>query len=194
MGESRLCGYCRVAGHTMPNCPTVKDERTRILTHTPQQRLETIKALGKLGLGIGAMIQKDGFYDPAHVGVIDNFDWLENAQFAEFRNIKYSKRVKTDYLFTDANFTYRRIYMRYVAMGNGSAMHRNLGLNLSSILNDPKQLYNTSYDKDWKLVNPSHDIDFDPDILVRNILVPPRLRLRKDETDKQRGYMPIIKP
>ena len=192
MNEGRLCGYCRQPGHMMRKCPTVLEERHLILKHTPEQRLATVKALAKLGLGIGAMIQRREWYEPEHIGIIDNYNWLTNANFIETRPIKYSKRVRITPLFVNESFGYRRIHLQYVGMGNGSAAHKNLGIYISRALAASEGRHIDGYENDYTIVAPSNTLDFDPSILVENVNMPARLRFSDEKEKVFRGIMPAL--
>jgi len=192
MNEGRLCGYCRQPGHMMRKCPTVLEERQLILKHTPEQRLVTVKALAKIGLGIGAMIQRREWYEPAHIGIIDNYDWLTKANFIETRPIKYSKRVRIIPLFVNESFGYRRIHLQYVGMGNGSAGHKNLGIYISRALAAIEGRHVDGYENDYTIVAPSNTLDFDPSILVENVIMPARLCFSDEKEKVFRGIMPAL--
>ena len=192
MNEGRLCGYCRQPGHMMRKCPTVLEERQLVLKHTPEQRLVTVKALAKIGLGIGAMIQRREWYEPAHIGIIDNYDWLTKANFIETRPIKYSKRVRIIPLFVNESFGYRRIHLQYVGMGNGSAGHKNLGIYISRALAAIEGRHVDGYENDYTIVAPSNTLDFDPSILVENVIMPARLCFSDEKEKVFRGIMPAL--
>ena len=192
MNEGRLCGYCRQPGHMMRKCPTVLEERQLILKHTPEQRLVTVKALAKIGLGIGAMIQRREWYEPAHIGIIDNYDWLTKANFIETRPIKYSKRVRIIPLFVNESFGYRRIHLQYVGMGNGSAGHKNLGIYISRALAAIEGRHVDGYENDYTIVAPSNTLDFDPSILVEDVKMPSRLCFSDEKVKVFRGIMPAL--
>ena len=192
MNEGRLCGYCRQPGHMMRKCPTVLEERQLILKHTPEQRLVTVKALAKIGLGLGAMIQRREWYEPEHIGIIDNYNWLINANFIETRPIKYSKRVRITPLFVNESFGYRRIHLQYVGMGNGSAGHKNLGIYLSRALAAIEGRHVDGYENDYTIVAPSNTLDFDPSILVENVIMPARLCFSDEKEKVFRGIMPAL--
>lgn len=190
MNEGRLCGYCRQPGHMMRKCPTVLEERHLILKHTPEQRLVAIRSLAKVGLGIGAMIQRREWYEPAHIGIIDNYDWISNANFIETKQIKYSKRVRVTPLFVESSYGYRSIHVRYVAMGNGSAGHKNASIYISRLIAQLEGRHVDGYETDIAISAPSNTLEFDPSILVENVNMPNRLRF-SDEKDKVfRGIMP----
>ena len=192
MNEGRLCGYCRQPGHMMRKCPTVLEERQLILKHTPEQRLVTVKALAKIGLGIGAMIQRREWYEPEHIGIIDNYDWLTKANFIETRPIKYSKRVRIIPLFVNESFGYRRIHLQYVGMGNGSAGHKNLGIYISRALAASEGRHIDGYENDYTIVAPSNTLDFDPSILVEDVKMPSRLCFSDEKVKVFRGIMPAL--
>ena len=192
--SDRLCGYCRQPGHILRKCPTVLEERHLILKHTPEQRLVAVKALAKIGLGIGAMIQRREWYEPEHIGIINNYNWLVNANFIETRPIKYSKRVRITPLFTETSFGYRRIHLEYVAMGNGSAGHKNVGVYLSRPLAATEGRVVDGYENDFTIVAPSNTLEFDPEILVQSVNMPNRLRFSDEKEKVFRGIMPPWTP
>lgn len=194
MNEGRLCGYCRQPGHMMRKCPTVLEERNNILKHTPQQRLVAIQSLAKLGLGIGAMIQRRDWYESEHVGVINSFEWLKHAGFHEVKNIKYSKRVRVIPLRVTDDYGYRRLNLQYVAMGNGKAEFKNAGVHISRNLAALEGRVRDGYDDDFIIVSPSYVIEFDPEILVENVQMPRRLCFSGELENGgfMRGIMPSI--
>ena len=191
----RLCGYCRVPGHRRPECPTFLEERKLVLEHTPKQRLETLRALKKIGLGIGALVTLKDWYTGAEtLGMIKDFNFLTRANFMEHKQVKYSKRVRLSPLLVDKDYGYRRVHVEFLSMGGGGADLRNVGLNLTTLL---RMIDNSSIQPDllaerFKMENPSEVIEFDPQILVRDVQMPRRLCLTKRE--ESYNYLTGIMP
>ncbi len=190
--SERLCGYCRNVGHRKPDCPLFAEQRNEVLTHTPIQRLALINALGKLGLGIGAMFKIQQWYDKSeYIGMIKDFDFVKDANFIEARNIRCTSKVVLKQLDVNKDFMYRRVYVRYLKMGNGSAEDSNMGLCISEELAAAANGRSVLTHDKYELVSPSNDIDFDPSVLVKNISMPRRLCLTK-ELHNMHGFTGIM--
>jgi hypothetical protein len=195
--SDRLCGYCRAPGHRKPECPEVKEQRHLLLTHTPKQRLELMRALAKLGLGVGSMFRgRDYYNDCEYIGTIQNFDFVADCNFIEAKNVRYSKKVRLSTLDIHKDFIYRRIYIRYLHMAAGSTSYRNLALCVTQALHEAvgapdRDMYRAAFPQDFNLFSPSDVIDYDDEILVRGIAMPKRLR-STNETEYMRGYAPIV--
>lgn len=191
----RLCGYCRQPGHRRPECSTLLEERKLVLEHTPKQRLETLRALKKIGLGIGALVTLKDWYTGAEtLGMIKDFNFLTRANFMEHKQVKYSKRVKLSPLIVEKDYGYRRVHIEFLSMGGGGADLRNVGLNITTLL---RMIDNSSIQPDllaerFKMENPSEVIEFDPQILVRDVQMPRRLCLTKRE--ESHNYLTGIMP
>jgi len=191
----RLCGYCRQPGHRRPECPTLLEERKLVLEHTPKQRLETIRALKKIGLGIGALVTlKDWYTGNESLGMIKDYNFIRNANFMEHKQVKYSKRVKLMPLYVEKDYGYRRVHVEFLSMGGGGADLRNVGLNITTLLRilDNPSVHQDPLTDRFKMENPSQVIEFDPQILVQNIQMPRRLCLSKRE--ESYNYLTGIMP
>jgi hypothetical protein len=193
MAENRQCGYCRNPGHRRPDCPFFLEQRQHVLTHTPKQRKELIESLGKIGLGIGALVKVDSTWDGEYLGLVKDFDWIRNMNFMDTKNIKYSKQVKLVPLDIKKDYVYRAIHAEVVLMGQGSAQQRNIRVRISNEISKANGVDMSGWAQEsfLKIVSPSHDIEYDPDILVSHITMPRRL-LKTGEKDYQghRGIMP----
>ena len=198
MSESRLCGYCRQPGHRKPVCPTMHEQRNLVLTHTPKERKRLLQYLGRLGLGNGALVGFDANYWDTprvnNIGIIHDFGWVSDCNFMDVRNIKYSKQVVLTPRDLRKDYEYRSIHVQYMETGSGITENRNLGIRISRNIQmlentcDPKQW---AWDKQyWSVLSPSHEVDYDPGILVRNIHMPRRLLLAGENEYNVRGIMP----
>jgi hypothetical protein len=154
-----------------------------------------IETLAKCGLGIGAMIKisSDFYWEDSSqmfIGLIQDFEWVSNCNFIEAKNLKYSKQVRLTSLNVLEDFNYRRIHMRYLRMGNGSANEFNLSLAISRYI---KGEVDRSLDRKFEVSCPSHDIDYNPEVLVRDIVIPDRLLTNEEKKrgiSRVHGYMP----
>jgi hypothetical protein len=184
-------------GHCRPECLEVHQQRNLILTHTPLQRLELIRALGRLGFGLGAMFRGKEYYnDGEFIGTVCNFDFVTACNFVESKNMRYSKKVRLNTLCVEKDYIYRRIYMRYLHMSGGTTSERNLSISVTQALLDAanapeRDAYRQAYAQDIQLFAPSNDIEFDEEILIRDICMPKRLLLGKENT-YMKGIMPTI--
>ena len=195
MAENRQCGYCRTAGHRRPDCPLLAEHRTHVLTHTPKERKAYIDAMGKIGLGIGAIMKIDeyGFRNHEAIALIRDFDFIANCNFMDYRNIKYSKQIRLDPLYVAEDFIYRGIYTAVLCMGDGKAIERNIRIAITKELNKLNgKLQSNMYDYHnlLEISSPSHDIEYDPELLVKNIAMPRRLLLSGELEHGHRGIMP----
>ena len=195
MAENRQCGYCRTAGHRRPDCPLLKEHRTLVLTHVPKERKAFIEAMGKIGLGIGAILKTEDYSFRSHeaIALVRDFDFIQNCNFMEWRNIKYSKQIRLDPLKIDEDFIYRGVHVAVLCMGEGKAIERNMRINITKELNKLNgKLQPNMYDYHnlLDIQSPSHDIDYDPEILVKNIHMPRRLLLSGEQEYGHIGIMP----
>lgn len=192
--SDRLCGYCRQPGHRRPDCPEFNESRNLVLAHTPQQRKLLIESLGKIGLGIGAMMKVNLYHEGEHIALVKDFDWVQHCNFIDTKYIRYSKRVKVNPQYVEKDFTYRGLYMEALVMGNGSAQQRNIRIYISNELLkfNGKHITDLLYmEERWAdIVAPSHDIEYDPEILVTNINMPRRLLRTGEGEYNHRGIMP----
>lgn len=192
--SERLCGYCRQSGHRRPDCPEFNGQRSTILTHTPQQRKVLIESLGKIGLGIGAMIKISSSYDGERIALIKDYDWVRYCNFIDSKSLRYSKKVKLEQRFVDRDFTYRAISVGILSMGNGFAEERSMRVHITHELR--KANNERTDDSEWmqdrwlNIVAPSYDIDYDPKILVEKVDMPSRLILKGESLLGVTGIMP----
>lgn len=100
---SRHCGYCRLAGHTLPSCPERLMERRRVVAHNVRERQHFAQMLMDRGMGNGAMLRVSWGY-PLHqtIGMMMEVEKLiVQPQFVAFGKVKYSKRSMQDYRTCD---------------------------------------------------------------------------------------------
>lgn len=198
--SERLCGYCRNVGHRKPDCPDFLGHRNTILTHTPKQRKALIEGLARLGLGNGALLRVQDYWHPdrVHLCIVNSFDWVEHCSFINERNVKYSKRVRLDELIIEENYINRQIQMRVLKLSGGTE-EINVGVPISRMLKrlqDPNSVYPEEdyFNKiAFSIDSPSYDCDYDPQVLVKNIFMPQRLRIGKEKdayNTKITGIMP----
>lgn len=190
--QTRQCGYCRGEGHRKPECPLFLEQRQQVLTHTPAQRKALIEGLGAIGLGIGAMFKTEDWYNNSEsIGMIKDFSFVEHTNFFESKTVKYSKQVRLKPLTILDDYIYRRVYIQYLRTGDGSTQMRNIGISMTRSLaalragQDP-----FAYNHGFAMLSPSHEIDYDPEILIKGITMPRRLCLTK-ELHNQSGFMGI---
>lgn len=197
--SDRLCGYCRAPGHRKPDCTSFNEERKLVLTHTPQQRKRLIEAFGEVGLGIGALIRIEDYYSPERslIGFVRDFDWVRFCSFMNAKHLKYSKRVKLDPLFVDKNYEFRSVHASVVAMGNGIAEERRIGIPISRLLKRKSQpnyheLENRNYMDPLRftITDPSYDVEFNHETLTNSIVMPRRLLIGREQ-EHMKGYLPI---
>lgn len=189
--SDRLCGYCREAGHNKSNCPMMDEQRNAILSHTPIQRWKVINRLHEMGLGPGAMIRYRlsrlyGF-GSSHdfLAFMNGWDWIGDTHFHQAQNVRNTKRCRVTYLDVDRDYKYKRLYIPFLLMGDGSGAVHNVGVMLEETKED-------SYwsNKCFDIVSPVHHSDWDPELLVKNIVMPGRLRRNGESIDGMRGVMP----
>lgn len=196
MAETRKCGYCMQPGHRKPACPMFAEQRHKVLTHTPIQRKELIATLGRMGLGNGALISIPERYggDKRLIGIVHNFDWVSNCNFMDHRCIKYTKQVRLDERTLEADYEYRNIHMTFLETGSGSMTERNLGIRISRhirIMNGAVAPNTYAWDPPvWKIESPSYETDYDPEILVMDVVMPRRLLIGNEQEYHMRGIMP----
>jgi len=198
--SDRLCGYCRQLGHRKPDCPDFLGHRNTVLTHTPKQRKALIEGLARLGLGNGALLRVKDYWhlDRVHLCIVNNFNWVEGCSFITERNIKYSKRVRLEERFVESDFISRQIQMSVLKL-NGGAEEINVGVPVSRMLmrfQDPNSVPPEEHYFNkiaFSIDAPSYDCDYDPQVLVKDVFMPQRLRVgkEKDAYDaKLTGIMP----
>lgn len=194
MAETRQCGYCRTAGHRRPACPKLHEARNLVLSHTPRERKRLLDMLGKLGFGNGAMIKFDGGWNRDQIGLIYDFEWVSNCSFIDTRYVKYSKQVVIDTRNIEKDYYYRSLHVSILATGDGISKQSNLGMRISRHIDIFNGKPNKAWDWEqpsWQLVVPSHEVDYDPEVLVKGIHMPRRLLLGNEQEYNHRGIMPI---
>lgn len=197
--SERLCGYCRVMGHRKPDCPEFKSQRELVLTHNPKQRKILIESFAKVGMGIGALLRVQDFWNlqKYKLCMVKDFEWVSNCSFIEARNLKYSKRVRLDTRFVEDGFISRSVHANLIAF-DGGAEDVGVSVPISRMLmrqRDPnsvqpeREFYNRM---NFTIEVPSHDIDYDPEVLVRRVTMPHRLLLGGENklVNYVRGIMP----
>jgi hypothetical protein len=195
MAENRQCGYCRAAGHRRPDCPVLHEHRNLVLTHTPKQRKELIEALGRIGLGNGGMFKNDdwAFTNRETIAMIRDFNFVQECNFIETKNVKYSKQVRIDPLNVSEHYVYRGVYVRVLVMGDGKALERNMRIAITRELNKLNGTLNQTswaFDGLLEIAAPCHEVDYDPEILITNVTMPRRLLLSGEKEYGHTGIMP----
>ena len=196
----RLCGYCRQLGHRKPECPDFLQHRNTVLTHTPKQRKALIEAFGNIGLGVGALLRVEDYWKPDKykLCMVKDFDWVQSCNFIDVRNVKYSKRVRLDERHVEADYTSRSVHASLIAFDNG-AEEIGVSVPITRLLmrhRNPNSVSPESafYNRvNFTIDAPSHDIDYDPEILVKDIQMPTRLRIGSESNNFHllvRGIMP----
>jgi hypothetical protein len=185
----RLCGYCRDAGHNKSKCPLMDEQRHILLTHTPKQRQKLANRMLELGYGPGAMLTRhDGVSNP-HLIVLEDWDkWISSTHFCETVNIRNTKRVRLTTYKVETDFEYRCVYVPCIQMNNGSGT-----LSSCAIYIGHKQDDNTFGHKRYEreeLVAPVYESPIDPQLFIKNIDIPVRLR-RNGERGSMQGIPPV---
>lgn len=189
--SERLCGYCRLSGHQKPACPEFLKERNTVLTHTPIERKKLIESLGKVGLGIGALLRVQDYWDPSKYAlcIVKDFDWVADCNFVESKNVKYSKKVRILPRYVETDFLTRNVHVNVVRLDGGGEGYR-ISVPISRMVgrlnNAPHIMSEENYYNriNFTIDAPSHDIDYDPEVLVKNVSVPRRLLIGKED----KGY------
>lgn len=185
--SERLCGYCRNPGHMKPSCPLFREERMLILKHTPIQRKLLIHSLAKAGMGNGAMVAGTDFWGKDFIGIMQDFDWVGSANFMDYRNLKYSKKVRLTSLHIEKDYTYRRIHVKIISMADGVTTMSNLPVYATKLYEGLSPTH--FFDCQVQIITPSYDADYDESILTKSVLMPDRLKL-----SNELGYMTGIMP
>lgn len=93
---ARQCGYCRQYNHTKRNCNKLASEVEYIRKYIPAETMNIHNALLEKGWGIGAMVEVTDWAGNTHVCIIDDLSGIFSTHsFTDYRNVKYSKQVKT---------------------------------------------------------------------------------------------------
>lgn len=110
MAESRKCGYCRMAGHTMPSCPQKLMERRKVVQHNIAERRHFAQMLLDRGMGNGAMIRWSGGWPTYNcLGMVMEVENLiTQPQFVRFGKVKYSKQSMQQFETPDPTRAYDR--------------------------------------------------------------------------------------
>lgn len=100
---SRHCGYCRLAGHTLPSCPERLMERRQVVAHNVRERQHFAQMLMDRGMGNGAMMRvRWGYPRQETIGMMMEVEKLiTQPQFVVFGKVKYSKRSLQEYRTCD---------------------------------------------------------------------------------------------
>jgi hypothetical protein len=195
----RLCGYCRQLGHRKPDCPDFKAHRDLVLYHTPKQRKLLIEGFAKVGMGIGALLRVQDYWnqDKYRLCMVKDFEWVSNCSFIEVRNIKYSKRVRLETKSVESGFINRSVHAGVVSF-DGGAEEMSVSVPISRILMRHQDPNSVAPERDfYNRINfiievPSNDIQYDPEVLVRQVQMPQRLLLGGE--DKFNTYVRGIMP
>ena len=95
MATSRKCGWCEGIGHQKRNCETYHKERAYLWTQTIARRKEILTSMAATGVGVGAVIETYDSWDKKNQYIIlDSEENIPHWGFFEYRNVKYSKRVR----------------------------------------------------------------------------------------------------
>jgi len=199
--SERLCGYCRNIGHRKPDCPDFKDQRNIVLTHTPKERKALIEGFAKVGLGVGALLRVQDYWSPEKfkLCMVKDFDWVANCGFIEARNLKYSKRVKLEPRYVNESFIARSVHASLVSF-DGGAEEITVSVPISRMLMRLKDPNSVSKEHDYynrinfTIEAPSHDIDYDPEVLVKKVTMPQRLLIGSEKGGNYNHYVTGIMP
>ena len=178
----RLCGYCRGEGHRKTVCPQLLNERNTVLTHTPMQRKKLIELFGKVGLGIGALLRVQDYWDrdKFFLCIVKDFDWVAECNFIEAKNLKYSKKVRIQTRDARNDYITRAIHTSVLKLDGNAENYRisvPIGRLVGRLENDTTLMAEEQYYSRllFTIDAPSHEIDYDPEILVKNVDMPRRL-------------------
>lgn len=94
MAGSRLCGYCRISGHRMPDCNLKAEHRNLVLSHTPKERKALLTWMVRQGYGDGAVLLLGGRYEQGvKTAILNGASWIKGVQYTGQKNKTYSKQV-----------------------------------------------------------------------------------------------------
>lgn len=95
---SKLCGYCRLPGHTMPKCELRNNQIGVLRRHVGRERLNLATMLRDSGFGNGALVQGYSYqYGENTTMIVTDFNesvpHYQNPMW-DSRNMKYTKKVR----------------------------------------------------------------------------------------------------
>ena len=92
---TRLCGYCRERGHTMPDCPIRIGQIEDMRRHMVGEKRALHKLVIDNGLGIGCILRFKDWRDTEHLCTVRSHNALfEHNVFVDSVQLKYSKAVR----------------------------------------------------------------------------------------------------
>jgi hypothetical protein len=190
----RLCGYCRISGHTMPNCDLKKEHRNSVLSHTPKERKALLDWMAKQGFGQGATLLLGGYYEGElpKIAIINNADWIKTTDFCTQKNKSYSKQViiipTQSYSRTSDGASLSKqwgyVHVEGFVSGNGESSMRSITLPLTDIANPKQGEPDRSCGYSVTLLSPSYEqYDVSDDVLTENVLLSKRLFVDGDKLE-----------
>jgi hypothetical protein len=112
--SSRLCGYCRIAGHTRPKCPILHYTRRRIFNHTVGMRRDMLFALAERGISNGSIINVAEYSGEQKMiaTVVNLEECVNNWIFHSCNRDKYAKTVTVTYEDFSMKCAYKRFQIK----------------------------------------------------------------------------------
>ena len=195
MAGPRLCGYCRIGGHRMPDCNLKREHRNLVLTHTPKERKTLLSWMTQQGYGEGAVLLLGGFYDRGNkTAILNGTDWIKDAQFTNQKNKSYSKQV-----VVTLQDSYERniegqhlprqwgyVYPNAFTSGNGESTEGAITLTLNDIANPNTTLPDGSKGYSCALNQPSYTpYSIRDEELASNIFISSRLFMGDEKPERE---------
>jgi hypothetical protein len=202
--SQRLCGYCRLDGHTVPSCPLKAEHRREILTHTPLQRKDLLETMAVQGFGYGAVLRLGGYYmyGKEKTMILMDTDWVKNLNYMGQKRKKYSKQVslKKNYAITrrtDGTIlreTYGYIHVSGLVSGAGTSQHDTMQLMMMDILNPrPNGECDNARPYSCALIEPSYTpYDVPLEYLTSNVQMHERLLMKEDKDTRRYRWEEVI--
>ena len=79
--SKRTCGYCQESGHNRKTCSDAKQDRAGFIQQNQAAREKVLEWLKKSGIGVGALLEYETYWDGKNVGLVEGVNWSAiNAQ------------------------------------------------------------------------------------------------------------------
>ena len=187
---ARKCGYCRLNGHWMPDCPTRAEHRRVVLTHTPLERKFLLAYMAKQGFGDGAVLRTGGYYMTEGTAILNGGDWINTLQYVGQTKVRYSKQVsinpnqsidRVNDVALDNQFGH--ISANAFVSTPKESRERNLHMTLHDIAHPRMMDVNNDRGYSVALLEPSYKpYDVSPEHLASNVLIHKRLFIPGETT------------
>ena len=73
--SKRTCGYCKESGHNRKTCSETKKDRDVFISQNQTAREKALDWLKKAGVGVGALVQYETYWDGKALGLVERVDW-----------------------------------------------------------------------------------------------------------------------